>query len=196
MKAEMSSVATKVTPEEYLERERAAEFKSEYRDGVIVAMSGASRRHNRIVTNLVSALDRLIGDAPCNVYSNALRLASGPRRLFTYPDVIVACGDEQYVDEQFDTLVNPMVIIEVLSESTEKYDRGEKFTGYKTLPSLMEYLLVSQDEVRIEQWTRRANDQWLWTEYRDPSANIRLECVGVSLPVHQVYRKLELRRAR
>lgn len=187
----MPSTATKVTPEEYLERERAAEFRSEYRNGEIVAMSGASRWHNRIVTNLVSGLDRCLGDGPYNVYSNDLRLTTGSRQLFTYPDVIVTCGNEQFIDNQFDTLENPIVIIEVLSKSTQKYDRGEKFTYYKTLASLMDYLLVAQDEIRIEHWTQVPRAGWSRSEVTDPTADIQLTSIEVSLPVHEVYRKID-----
>jgi Uma2 family endonuclease len=188
----MPSVATtRVTPEEYLERERKAEFKHEYRDGEMVAMNGASRWHVRIVTNLVRELSQRLRDTPCNVYSTDLRLAARPARLFTYPDVIVTCGEEQYIDEHFDTLLNPALIFEVLSESTKAYDRGKKFQSYRTVESLRDYVLVSQEKVHVEHWVRQPDNEWNKTELGNATDTIRFSSLGVELPLSEIYLKIK-----
>src|SRR4051812_42115480 len=128
-------VAT-ISPAEYLRRERLAEFRSEYHRGQIVAMSGVSRYHNRIVGNLVRCLGNQLLDRPCYVYSNELRVSIQGGQHYVYPDIAITCGEETFEDDQFDCLANPLVIIEVLSPSTEAYDRGEKFLSYQGLPSL------------------------------------------------------------
>src|SRR4051812_5144260 len=129
----MSALTTpRITPQEYLRRERLAEFRSEYRGGRVVAMAGASRIHNRIVTNLTSTLNTQLRDRPCNNYANDLRVSVRGGEHYLYPDVVVTCGREAFEDDQFDSLVNPIVIIEVLSCSTEADDRGEKFLDYQT----------------------------------------------------------------
>jgi Uma2 family endonuclease len=139
-------MASRYTPDEYLEIERASEFKSEYIDGYIVAMSGASEPHNLIVTNVVGELRGQLKGRNCRVYSNDMRIDLRERGLFAYPDVVVVCGDPELADEKRDNLRNPVVIIEVLSKSTERYDRGLKFMKYRRIESLQEYLLVSQHE--------------------------------------------------
>ncbi len=139
----------RLTVEEYLERERKAEFKSEYFAGETFAMSGASRRHVLVATNISSDLRQSLRSRLCKVYAANLRVAVSPTGLYTYPDVVVTCGDEQFHDEQFDTLLNPRFIIEVLSESTKDYDRGQKFESYRALESLQEYLTVAQDRVHV-----------------------------------------------
>jgi Uma2 family endonuclease len=186
----MPSVATRVSPEEYLERERQAETRSEYRDGVIVAMSGASLRHGRMVRNLISLLDRRL-EGSCEVFATDLRLGVRAANLYTYPDVMVICGEPESTDERQDIVLNPVVIIEVLSKSTEKYDRGEKFTNYRMIPSLKEYLLAAQDEVRVEHWSKQADGEWSATEYKEPDAVVRLESIGVELAVADIYRKVK-----
>lgn len=190
----MASIVTRrVTPEEYLELERAAEFRHEYRDGEIVAMSGASRWHVRIVSNLVAELGTQFRETACNVYPIDLRVSADASRLFTYPDVIITCGEEKFLDKHFETLLNPVVLIEVLSPSTKSYDRGEKFRRYRTLESLREYLLVAQDEMHIEHWTRQSDGNWTKTEFRNPDEIIKLVSVGAELRVTEVYRKVELK---
>src|SRR5438270_5964929 len=166
--------ATRLTVEEYLERERKAEFKSEYLAGETFAMSGASRRHVLIATNLSSDLRQALRSSPCKVYAADLRVAVDPSGLYTYPDIVVTCGEERFHDEQFDTLLNPTVIIEVLSDSTKDYDRGQKFEAYRSLESLQEYLTVAQDRVHIEQCTRQPHGRWVLTEFNDPSATLSL----------------------
>jgi Uma2 family endonuclease len=189
----MASIVTRrVTPEEYLEFEPAAEFRHEYRDGEILAMSGASRWHVRLVTNLVVALGNQLRDTHCNVYSTDLRLSAAPARLFTYPDVMVTCGDERFLDQHFDTLLNPVVLIEVLSESTKSYDRGKKFKSYQTLESLRDYLLVAQDEMHVEHWQRQPDGNWTKTEFRNPEDIVKLVFIGAELRVADIYLKVKL----
>jgi Uma2 family endonuclease len=189
----MSSVAARrLTPEEYLEQERKAELKHEYRDGEIVAMSGASRWHGRIVNNLGGELRQRLRNSPCHVYSNDLRLAARPARLYTYPDVIVTCGEEQYIDGHFDTLLNPVVIFEVLSESTKAYDRGKKFQSYRTLESLQDYVLVAQDKMHVEHWSRQPDNEWTKAEFHSLEDVLAFSSIKVELPVAEIYLKIDL----
>src|SRR6266536_964720 len=140
----------RLTPEEYLRIERDAEWKSEYIDGEMFAMAGASPRHVFIVANLAGELRNQLREGPSVVASADLRVATDRRRHYTYPDVVVVCDAPQFVDENRDTVTNPTMIAEVLSDSTEKYDRGAKFERYRTVPTLSEYLLVSQDRIHVE----------------------------------------------
>lgn len=189
----MPSAATRVTPEEYLERERKAETRSEYRNGEIVAMSGASFAHTIITMNIASELHQLLKQRQCTVHSADLRLGVRAAMLYTYPDVVVVCGKPEFADRHRDIVLNPTVLIEVLSKSTRDYDRGEKFASYRTIPSLMEYLTVAQDEIYIQHWTRQTGEQWPMEEFRDPNALITLSSIGVELRVADVYEKVEFR---
>lgn len=186
-----SQPTTFVSEAEYLERERRAEYKSEYYNGEMFAMAGASRRHAVITTNLVMALGQHLDDRPCEVYSNDMRLRVAPTGLYTYPDLMVACGDLQFADDQKDTLLNPALIIEVLSDATRDYDRGQKFEHYRTLPSVLEYVTVAQDRPHIEHWTRQPENRWLLVEYSDISQSIQLASVGCTLPLARIYKKIE-----
>lgn len=182
----------RVTPEEYLRIERAAEWKSEYIDGEMFAMAGASPRHVLIAMNLGAELrDRLRG-APCNTYGSDLRVATDKRRHYTYPDVVVVCGPLQYADDNRDTITNPALIAEILSESTERYDRGAKFERYRAVPTLAEYLLVAQERVHIEVYARQPNGAWILREWNDRDAEIDLTSLGCRLRVAEVYANVEL----
>jgi Uma2 family endonuclease len=188
----MSSQRTALlTPEEYLEIERKAERKSEYFQGEMFAMAGASLEHAEIIINLGRELSLRLKGRPCHVYSTDVRLRVAPNGLYTYPDVMVICGDPQLADDRRDTVVNPVLIVEVLSESTEAYDRGQKFEQYRTLPSLREYLLVAQDAPRIEQWIRQPDDHWLRAETSGRDASIQLASVDCVLPLAEIYDKIE-----
>jgi Uma2 family endonuclease len=181
---------TFLTPEEYLEIERAAERKSEYFAGEMFAMAGATRRHILIVTNLVIGLGQSLKGRPCEVYSTDMRLRITPSGLYTYPDVMVACGEFQFADDQKDTLLNPVVIVEVLSESTRDYDRGRKFQHYRTLPSLQEYLTIAQDEVHVEHWLR-PEGEWRLREFSDLGKTVRLDSISCMLPLAEIYDKVD-----
>ena len=185
---------TYMTPEEYLAVERQNEYKSEYIDGEMVAMTGASRRHNIITFNVVKALGRQLEGRPCEGYVNDMRVRIASRReyAYTYPDVVVVCGEPQFEDGHLDTLLNPTVLVEVLSESTERYDRGKKFSFYRTIESLAEYVLVAQDEFKIEHYVKQADGRWLLSDHRSLDEVVELSSVQCALALREVYAKIVL----
>jgi Uma2 family endonuclease len=188
----MSSLpATYLSPAEYLEIERRAECKSEYYRGEMFAMAGASLRHALIVSNLVRELSLRLKGRPCGAFSTDLRLQVSPTGLYTYPDLMVICGDAQYADNRKDTVQNPVVIIEVLSDSTRDYDRGRKFQHYRALASLQEYLTVEQDAVHVEHWSRQRSGQWLLSEFEKREDSVRLDSIACVLPLTEIYDKVE-----
>ena len=178
--------------EEYLALERKAEYKSEYFAGEIFAMSGASERHNLIVTNIVAALHAQFRNRLCKVYASDMRVKVGATGLHTYPDVVALCGDARFDDDQQDTLLNPAVLIEVLSKSTEAYDRGDKAEHYRKLPSLAEYLLISQDKPHVEHYVRQPDNQWLLSETSDLQDTVALPAINCTLVLAEVYDKVEI----
>jgi Uma2 family endonuclease len=182
----------KLTPEEYLALERTAEYKSEYLAGEIFAMAGASERHISIVANTMYLLVGQLKGRPCKAYSNDMRLKVSPTGLYTYPDIIVVCGAPMFADEQKDTLLNPTVLIEVLSESTEAYDRGKKFDHYRTLASVSDYLLISQDQRKIEHFVRQLDHRWLFSAHADLDDVVEIASIACTLPLRDVYDKVEL----
>jgi Uma2 family endonuclease len=182
----------RLTPEQYLEIERQAPFKSEYYAGVMFAMAGASERHNMIVTNLGGELRRQLKNRPCKNYSNDMRVRVEATGLHTYPDIVAICGEARFLDEHNDTLLNPSFIVEVLSPTTEAYDRGEKAWHYRQIASLAEYLLVSQDRRHIEHYVRQADDQWLLSESDDLQDVINLPSINCALAMAEVYDKVEI----
>lgn len=188
----MTTVAKRrYTPDEYLALERAAEFRSEYADGQIYAMGGASRRHNTIALNLAAELRAKFGDGPCEAFMADMRVKVEATGLFTYPDVVAVCGKPVLEDEtHLDTLLNPTLIIEVLSQSTEAYDRGKKFEHYRRIPSLQEYVLVAQREVHVDRYMRRG-DFWAMVEFTDPEGMLPLESVGCSIALRDIYRRVD-----
>lgn len=182
----------RLTSEEYLALERAAERKSEFLAGEMFAMAGANESHNLIATNLSRELSTQLRDRPCWVYGSDMRVKVSATGLYTYPDVTVVCGERQFEDARRDTLLNPTVIVEVLSSSTEAYDRGEKFAQYRQLDSLEEYLLVSQDRQRLERYVRQERGlEWLLTEANSPQAFVHLSAIGCDLALSEVYAKVE-----
>jgi Uma2 family endonuclease len=180
----------RLTPEEYLRIERAAEWKSEYLDGEMFAMAGASPRHVLIATNVARELGNRLAATPCATYAADLRVATDHQRHYTYPDVVVACEPLQFSDEHRDTITNPTLIVEVLSDTTEKYDRGAKFERYRSIPTLAEYMLVSQDRVHIELYTRQSEGGWVLREWNDPAAEIDLVSLRCHLKIAEVYAKV------
>lgn len=176
--------------EEYLALERAADHKSELVNGRIYAMSGASMQHTRIVRNLVINIGNRLSGGPCEVFSNDLRLKVTSTGMYTYPDVMALCTPPRLEDSHLDTLLNPAVIIEVLSPSTQAYDRGEKFAHYRMIESLREYILVAQDHTRIEQYIRRG-EQWMLNEITDPAGVLQIEALGCEIPVGEIYNRVE-----
>ncbi len=187
----LAKAVSYISEEEYLEMEHKAETKSEYYDGEIFAMSGASRKHNLIVANVVASLVTQLRKKPCRVYPSDMRLKIEATGLITYPDVMVVCTKEKFRDNRKDTLLNPDVIIEVLSDSTEGYDRGVKFRNYRQISSLKEYVMISQHSRRIERYFRNPNKQWVLSEADDENPLILLESVGCTLDISEVYDKTE-----
>jgi len=179
------------TPEQYLEIERKAEYKSEYYAGQMFAMAGASREHNLITGNIVGELRSLLRGEPCETYPSDMKVLVSASGLYTYPDVSVACGEPQFLDHRSDVLLNPLVIVEVLSDSTEAYDRGAKFALYQRLDSLQEYLLVSQDKARVEKYLRQPGGQWLYSRTDDLEGEVSLGALGCRLPLSEVYARVQ-----
>ena len=184
-----SSPARTITPAEYLEAERAAETKSEYYAGQVFAMTGASLAHNRIVFNLVAEIARQLRGTACEGLPSDMRLHIVATGLYTYPDVTIVCGEPQLEDDRRDTLLNPTVLIEVLSPSTESYDRGHKAEHYRQIPSLQEYLIVRQDAPRIERYHRRSEREWTLTEAIGFEESVDLASVPCSLALREVYER-------
>jgi Uma2 family endonuclease len=186
----IAQVKAKLTLEEYLVKERQAETKSEFIDGVMVAMTGASRKHNVIAVNILARLHAQLRQRTCEVYGGDMRVGVEQAELYTYPDVVVVCGDPQFLDLELDTLLNPTVIIEVLSSSTASYDRGEKFHHYRQLSSLQDYLLISQDQIGVEHYSRQGDHTWLLSDIQDPSSVVSLASIDCSLLVGEIYEKI------
>jgi Uma2 family endonuclease len=183
---------TGITPEEYLERERQADIKSEFLRGEMFAMSGATRQHNAIAINILTELNLQFADRPRQVYGLDMRVKVDATGLYTYPDVVAICGELRFEDAQLDTLMNPNLIIEVLSNSSESYDRGKKFAHYRSIDSLKEYVLVSQNECRIERFSRQDDSNWLYSENTDPDSSIELSSVACRLSAARVYHKVDV----
>ena len=182
---------SRISPEEYLERERQAETKSEYLRGEVFAMAGGSLRHALIISNLSGELRNKLRNRQCIAVSSDARLAVALAGLYTYPDVMVICGQAEFADNRTETVINPIIIIEVLSESTKSYDLGAKFHYYRSLPSLMEYLTVAQSEVHIEHNVRQKSGQWLLTDYGNPDAVLNLPSLDVEVRIADIYEKVE-----
>jgi Uma2 family endonuclease len=180
------------TPEEYLGLERHAEHKSEYFAGEIFATAGASRVHNRIAFNIAGALYSQLRGTSCQGFNSDMRVRVKATGLYTYPNIAVACGELLFDDEQGDTLLNPTLIVEILSPSTEAYDRGDKFAQYRRLESLQEYVLVALDRCGVERFARQPDGQWLLLEAADPSATVHLASISGDLKLAEVYDRVEL----
>lgn len=183
----------RLTPEEYLELERNAEFKSEYYDGRIFAMSGASLHHNILVGQLIAMLvQHLAGKKKCLVLPSDMRLYVPIRKHFyTYPDVMIVCGKPELDNERKDILKNPLLIAEVLSPSTAEYDRGKKFELYRMLPDLKEYVLIEQERASVEVFTRSEGDEWRFRAASGLSGTIHLDSVEYTLPLAELYSQIE-----
>lgn len=179
------------TPEEYLAIEELAPSRSEYFGGEIYSMTGGSVEHNQIVRNLASALDTALADGECQVFVADMRLHVARRGLFTYPDLLVVCGELPRMEGRRDTLEDATLIVEVLSPSTQDYDRGEKFLLYQSLPSFSEYLTVSQSEVLVERHSRQNVDQWLSARHYRPGEKIPLNSLAIELDLGRIYRGVE-----
>ena len=182
--------------EEWLEGERASlEGRSEYVGGEVFAMTGASEPHNTVVMNIGSELRAQMKGRPCRVYASDMKVRIRGADAGTYPDLVAVCGEREFQDGRRDVLLNPTLIVEVLSDSTEAYDRGTKFALYRQIPSLQEYLLVSQGRVQVELYTRGPNDTWTLRDYTAQTDAVALTSVGCTLAVAEVYDKVDLEPA-
>lgn len=181
------------TPEEYLAIDRAAECKSEYVAGEIFRVptaggwAGGSENHNTITFNLSGLLHSQLRGGPCRGFAGDMRVSAGEGELYVYPDILVVCGERRFMDERRDILINPTVIMEVLSSTTEAFDRGEKFEGYRRLKSLQDYLLVAQDRPHVEQYARQPDDRWLLSEAGGTGTDIALPSIGCVLRLSEIY---------
>ena len=182
----------RIPPEEYLAQERQSERKHEYFDGEIFAMSGASPTHVMIVGNVVTALNIQLVGRDCGVYASDLRVKVSATGLYTYPDVVVICGAPQFDDDQGDTLTNPQVIVEVLSPSTEDYDRGRKFGQYRAIPSFVEYVLIAQEKHHVEHFVRQRDNRWLLSETNQAEDTIPLDSIGCQIALADIYAKVNI----
>jgi Uma2 family endonuclease len=189
---EQRTLQPKTTPADYLVHERTAPSKSEYLDGEVFAMAGASRRHNLITANVIGELRQQLKKRPCEVYPSDMRLKVPATDLYTYPDVSVTCGEPSFEDAELDVLLNPTLVVEVLSKSTADYDRGAKFEHYRTIPSLREVLFVAQDSVHVVHCVRQENGSWLLTETRDPEGRLTLASIEAELLVSEIYDKVRI----
>ena len=184
-----------LSPEQYLAIEREAEYKSEYFNGEMFAMAGAQEAHTLIAGNLYAALHQQFRNRTCRVYMIDMRIRVSPTGLYCYPDVTAVCGEPRFVDDRRDTLLNPNLIIEVLSPSTEGYDRGLKFEQYRKLESLQEYLLVSVDRISAELFTRQADGRWLLRAATRLEDTLALQSVGARMALADVYEKVDFPEA-
>ena len=188
----MANSKTFLTPEQYLEIERNAEFKSEYYNGEMFAMGGAKSPHNLILPNLTRELSQQLRAGPCRVFSNDQRVLVAPTGLYTYPDLSVVCGTPHFLDGVLDTLLNPTVIFEILSPSTEAYDRGRKFGHYRSIESLRAYLMVASESIGAELYTRQPNNQWALTaDARHLEDVVEIESIGCTLKLADIYEKVQ-----
>lgn len=179
------------TAKEYLELERDSEVRHEYLDGEIFEMAGANKRHNVISVNLIHLLVAQLRDRECNVYGSDMRIKIPVTESYTYPDVVALCGEEFFEDETEDILLNPMLIIEVLSKSTKAYDRGAKFESYQTIQSFREYVLITQEPFRVEQFVRKEENVWTYFEFRKPEEVVKLNSIDCELALRDIYHKIQ-----
>ena len=177
---------THLTPEEYLAWERKQPFKNEYHNGQVVAMSGASRAHNLITMNTANQFYTQLVTQGCEIYPGDMRVRVPQPTSYFYPDIVVVCGEPRFEDDTFDTLLNPVLIVEVLSPSTAAFDRGGKFEYYQQLDSLQEYILISQNRVHVERYLCR-DTQWILTEFRKTDEVIHLLSNRCKLSVRDIY---------
>jgi len=180
--------------EDYFKLDETSDNKHEYYQGAVYAMTGASENHNLIAMAVGRSLDSQLDGKPCRPYPSDFRLKIEAESLYTYPDISVICGETRFADGRNDTFINPTVLIEVLSDSTEAYDRGKKAGFYRTIPSLREYLLIAQDRPHVERYRRQESD-WLFSEYSAMEDEVRLESIGCTLSLATIYKRVQFENA-
>ncbi len=182
---------TIISEKEYLEEERKSLHKSEYYIGEVSAIAGATKTHNAIVGAILGELYGFLKGKSCRVFPSDLRVHNPENSLYTYPDVIVVCGEEKYLDDEFDTLLNPTVLVEVLSPATEDYDRGTKFKLYRPIPSLKNYILVSSTEYAAEIYSRNDNNEWVLNTAQEKDSYIHISAINYNLFLSDIYAQVE-----
>jgi len=181
-----------ISPEEYLEQERAGTEKHEYYEGEIYAMSGASLKHNKVFSNLFTDIGYRLKGKGCVPYGSDLRIHVPKNTLYTYPDISIICGEPKLTDDKFDTATNPSVIIEILSQSTRNYDSIEKFSLYREIETLQEYILVDSQKIHIEKYIRNADNTWQLTDHNSMKENLVISVVNISISIEDIYLGLSL----
>lgn len=177
-----------ITPEAYLAMEREAFEKSEYFEGEIIPMSGASKQHNRIKENVSGRIFLALEDSECQSFSSDMRIHLPETTLYAYPDIVIVCGEPLLSDDKFDNLLNPVVLIEVLSGSREDYDRGRKFQRYRRIPTFQEYVLINSQAVEVEVWRKNEQGQWTLSEQQTiPTASFTIRTIDLTIPLQKVY---------
>ena len=188
----MSAIAkTRMSVEDYLTNENAAPFKSEFYDGEVFAMAGASHTHNFVKHNLERAIGNRLESGPCRAASSDQRVRIERTGLFTYPDIVILCGKPKFSPRDPLAIVNPTAIFEILSPTTEDYDRGTKFKQYRQIPGFREYVLVAQDEAAVERHTLQPDGSWNLTSIEGIAESLELGSVGITIPLAEVYRDIE-----
>jgi Uma2 family endonuclease len=177
--------------EEYFALEEQAEYRSEYCDGEVFVMAGSSANHNRITLNTASFLNTALAEKDCEVFVNDLRVQLEKQRYYTYPDILIICGEPIFVEGRQDTVANPILIIEVLSESTKDYDRGSKFAAYRNITTLREYILIDQDEIHIEAFVKDDAGTWRLRDYFEQDEALVFESLHLTLPIQQLYQRIK-----
>lgn len=182
----------RLTEQEYLKFERASEWKHEFYRGEVYLMNGASRPHNLVTLNIACGLRNQLIGRPCEVYSSNMRVKINETGLYTYPDVVASCGEIQFEDDEIDTLLNPLMVVEVLSNSTEKYDRSTKFRHYQKLDTLQEYVIVSQKAPFVEVYKFESKDRWTYKTASSLADDVELESIGCCLKMSENYDRVDL----
>jgi len=180
------------TPQEYFAMEETAEYKSEYFHGEIFAMAGGTPDHNRITVDLASALNSMFIGGSCEAFASDVRVQIDTNKHYTYPDVVVVCGEIEFAEGRKDTIANPIAIMEVLSDSTKDYDRGTKFTAYRTIKTLREYVLIEQDSVHVEAFFKEDDGTWRLREYFDIKEMLPLKSLQMEIPIKDIYNRVSL----
>lgn len=179
------------TLEDYFALEETADYRSEYYQGEIFALTGGSVNHNRIAVNVLVALTDAFRKKPCEAFASDLRLLVKQVGLYTYPDVMVVCNGLEFAHDRTDTITNPIVIFEVLSPSTESYDRGKKFEFYRTIKMLKDYVLIDQERVHVEYFRQLDNGQWLLGVFDDEADTLTLQSISVEIPLSDIYQRVD-----
>ena len=183
----LATTSKVISSEEYLSIERVAKEKHELHEGQVVAMAGASIPHNRVVRNFLVNVGSFLRGKSCEVFPSDLRVYVPTADSFTYPDATIVCGKADTIDNQFDTVTNPSVIIEVMSKSTEQYDRGTKFFYYMQIPSLKEYILISSSVFYIQKAKRQNDGSWKFSETSYLEDELSIDCIDHKIPIKDLY---------